>query len=198
MALGPGGIDARQSKTSCRVSAIRTRSWWGRHTDCRFPLARDVVLDPFGGPLVADVDVPYDENNDERADCVIEGDELVCRGVPTYYPAGTTGVRIQVGWLGTTGVLAEITTARLLAGPSSRSPRWARTSRTPPHIDLWRSGSTSGMTRNCSVKVRDRDGGDEVAILPVPEFVASQRTGPHRCLLARPRAATGCSHACPG
>jgi len=143
----------------------------GQHTDCRFPLARDVEPDPLGGPLVADVDVAYDEDNDERADCAIEDGELVCRAVPTYYPAGTTGVSIQVGWLGSTGVLAEITTLDYWDVPVSISTVGATEPYTTAHrpleiwIDQWEDPELF-------VKVRQRDGGAEVAILPVPEFVA--------------------------
>ncbi|MBM3696745.1 MAG: hypothetical protein FJW79_12600, partial [Actinobacteria bacterium] len=60
--------------------------------DCRFPVAdRAATLDPWGGPYLADVDLPYDEQNDEQAACSLEGGELVCRAVPGYY--GSPGRR---------------------------------------------------------------------------------------------------------
>ncbi len=67
--------------------------------DCRFPLLDPTLeLDPFGGPYLADTDWTYDEENDERASCSIEGDHLVCRAIPTYYTPGEHRVSLFWGW----------------------------------------------------------------------------------------------------
>lgn len=144
----------------------------GQQTDCRFPLARPVVLDPLGGPYVADVAGSYDDDNQDRPTCVIEDGELVCRGVPTYYPAGTTRVRVQVGWLGTTAYLAEIATLDYWQVPAVITPVGS----TEPYatalrpleiwIDRWESGELLA-------KVRHRDGGGEAGILPIPQIAGT-------------------------
>jgi hypothetical protein len=83
---------------------------YGQVTDCVFPLARNAPLDPDLGPHVADVDLPYDEQNDEQATCVVEAApptsptggmpaeaaRLVCRNVIAYYTSGERTVRPRI------------------------------------------------------------------------------------------------------
>jgi len=141
----------------------------GQYSDCRFPLARPVTLDTDGGPYLADIEGAHDEDNGERPDCVIEGDELVCRAVPSYYPAGTTGVRIQVGWEGTTAVLAEITALDYWEVPVVITPVGSVEPFATAHrplqiwIDKWDQPELQA-------KIRDRDTGEMVAILPITGF----------------------------
>ena len=69
---------------------------FGQVTDCTFPLSRVAPLDPFLGPHVADQDVTYDEENDDQADCAVEGASLVCRSVFAYYASGERVVRPRI------------------------------------------------------------------------------------------------------
>ncbi len=140
----------------------------GQHVDCRFPLAREVMLDPLGGPYVTDVEGRYDEENDEQADCLIEDGELVCRTVATYYPSGTLDVRVRVGWEGSTGVVAQIQTVDWGAVPVVFTP----VSATEPYtmalrpLQLWVDGWQGSELYG---RVRDRYTGEPVATLPIPE-----------------------------
>ncbi|MBU1493049.1 MAG: M64 family metallopeptidase [Actinobacteria bacterium] len=138
----------------------------GQYSDCRFPLARPVVLDPFGGPYLADVEGSYDEQNEDRPDCVIEENTLVCRNVPSYYPAGRTGVRIQVGWVGTTGVLAEITTIDYWDVPVTITPVGSPEPYATTHrpLEIW---VDKWEHPELVAKIRDRDSGEVVALVPV-------------------------------
>ena len=68
----------------------------GQFVDCRFPLARPGQLDPYHGPHVADQDLEFDDENDDQADCVVEGLDLVCRGLNAYYYTGSRSVRVIV------------------------------------------------------------------------------------------------------
>lgn len=68
----------------------------GQIVDCRFPLSRAAPLDPWFGPHVADQNIEFDDVNDDQADCVIEGMELVCRGLNTYYNLGGRSVRVMI------------------------------------------------------------------------------------------------------
>jgi len=140
----------------------------GQPVDCRFPLAREVTLDPWGGPYLTDVEGRFDEENDEQADCFIEGGHLVCRTVPTYYPAGTSDVRIQVGWQGTTGVIAQIQTVDWGAVPVVLTPVLAAEAYTTAFrplqvwVDQWQGPGLYG-------RVWNRHTGELVATLPIPE-----------------------------
>ena len=69
---------------------------YGQSTDCTFPLSRVAPLDPWLGPHVADEDVVYDDQDDDQADCSVEGDLLVCRGVFAYYSGGDRVVRPRI------------------------------------------------------------------------------------------------------
>jgi hypothetical protein len=65
----------------------------GQVTDCRFPLPAG-TLDPWLGPHVADEDVSYDDENDNQADCTVEGSPLV--GVFAFYEPGERVVRPRI------------------------------------------------------------------------------------------------------
>jgi len=69
---------------------------YGQVVDCRFPLARPGELDPGSGPHVADQDLVFDDENDDQADCVVDGLELVCEGVNAYFGLGGRTVRALV------------------------------------------------------------------------------------------------------
>jgi hypothetical protein len=60
----------------------------GQQTDCRFPLSETPPPDPWGGPHVPDADVPWDDDDDQRAVCVVEGDGRSAEGSrPVTRPA---------------------------------------------------------------------------------------------------------------
>jgi hypothetical protein len=65
--------------------------------DCRFPL-RDAGLrvDALQG-VVADLNVVFDEQNGEQVACLVDGQELVCPAIPTYYLDGRYTVSLIVG-----------------------------------------------------------------------------------------------------
>ena len=67
----------------------------GQLVDCRFPVPPGSVLDPWG-PHHVDVNVSFDEDNDEHAPCTVEAEELVCRGVFGYYVLGDRSVTAVV------------------------------------------------------------------------------------------------------
>ena len=76
----------------------------GNVVDCWFPILGGAVeLDPFGGPYVADTDVPFDNENDELAQCRISNDTpvapaLLCRDIQSYYQPGVRQVSVVLGF----------------------------------------------------------------------------------------------------
>ncbi len=76
----------------------------GNVVDCWFPiLSGTPELDPFGGPYRADTDAPFDNENDELAECRISHDtpvspSLLCRDIQSYYQPGTRQVSVLMGF----------------------------------------------------------------------------------------------------
>ncbi|HSG79686.1 MAG TPA: hypothetical protein VLD62_08910, partial [Acidimicrobiia bacterium] len=65
--------------------------------DCRFPLRdTDLRVDALRG-VIADLNVVFDEQNDEQVACFVDGPELVCPEIPTYYLDGRYTVSLIVG-----------------------------------------------------------------------------------------------------
>lgn len=77
----------------------------GRSVECRFPLSTPgLVADRFELPIVADLDVSFDDEN--PATCRVEVHELVCEAVEAFYRFGTSEVGIRFGF-GETSQLAS-------------------------------------------------------------------------------------------
>ena len=76
----------------------------GTVVDCWFPiLSGTAELNPLGGPYQADTDVPYDNENEELAECRISHDApvspaLLCRDIQTYSESGTRRVSVVLGF----------------------------------------------------------------------------------------------------
>jgi hypothetical protein len=147
-------------------SCLPDRVLAGQRVDCRFPLGRPLPLDPVGGPYVADVDLGYDEEEDEQPDCFVEGDELVCRNVPTGFYASDYGVRVSFGWEGPGPVLATATAiewsaARAAFTTVTGSEPYAAPGRPLAiWVDAWDADRVA-------VRFFPRDGGAPVATLPI-------------------------------
>jgi misacylated tRNA(Ala) deacylase len=179
---------------SCRPAEVVV----GQKVDCRFPMADPALtLDPWGGPYVADVDLPYDEMNDEQADCVIEGGELVCRGLDGYYQEGRRSVSLVFGGFDRSQPLASyevIGGGRVAAGINALTGGEPLVLPDRPLL-VW----TWSLDESAQLwaAVYPRDGGSRVAMVPVPDMaggtsveVAFGSLGPGRYLL---RACVGAS-----
>ena len=69
----------------------------GRQVECRFPLLGEGwTIDQFDLPVLADLDVSFDD--DQKATCSVESDELVCPHLDAFYRFGRTDVSISLGF----------------------------------------------------------------------------------------------------
>ena len=139
----------------------------GQYVDCRFPLARDLPLDPDGGPYATEVDLGYPDSDDEQADCVVEGEYLVCRAVPTGFSPRRNDIRVRFGWGESSGVLATAETVAWSTAPVV----FTAVSGVEPYAAPGRPLSMRVDAREADAvraRVYPRDGGEAVATLPVP------------------------------
>ena len=139
---------------------------YGQVVDCRFPLARPGRLDPSFGPHVADQDVVFDDENDDQADCVVEGMELVCRGLNVYYGLGGSTVRALVS-----GVLSEATASFEAADWVEHGLNLTALDGAEPYVF---EGGSLGAWLDTTVgadqvfaRITTRDGFEEVATVPL-------------------------------
>jgi len=139
---------------------------YGQVVDCRFPLSRPGELDPRFGPHVADQDVVFDDENDDQADCVVEGMELVCRGLNVYYGLGGSTVRALVS-----GVLSEATASFEAADWVDHGLNLTALNGGEPYV--FEGGSlgawldTTVAAEQVFARITTRDGSDEVATVPI-------------------------------
>ena len=141
----------------------------GQYLDCTYPIPEGLVLDPWG-PHHADIDLSYDEDNDEHAACFISGDRLECRGVFAYFTNGTRRVSPVIS-----GVRSDaVATFRVIDAwtqPASLNPEFGG----EPYVfgdnllSLWIDGSDRTATRFAAI--RSRDDGRLMATVDLPVAV---------------------------
>ncbi|MBI5157680.1 MAG: hypothetical protein HZA58_06640 [Acidimicrobiia bacterium] len=142
----------------------------GQLVDCTYPIPEGLALDPWG-PHHADIDLRYDEDNDEHPPCFIRDDRLICPGVFVYFNTGERRVTPVIS-----GVAAvAFATARVLdswSQPASFNTEWGG----EPYVfaanplTMWLDGPE--RTRVRFAAIRSRDDGRLMATVDVPEVAA--------------------------
>lgn len=138
----------------------------GQLVDCRFPIPEGSVLDPWG-PHYADVDVSYDEDDDDHPACAVAGDELVCRGVFAYYVLGGRDVSVVVSGV-RSQVRASFRVIDSWTQPAYLTPEWGG----EPYVfaghplSVWVDGPDRTAARFAAV--RSREDGRLMATMALP------------------------------
>lgn len=142
----------------------------GQYVDCSFSIPEGRSLDPWG-PHHADIDLRYDEDNDEHPPCFIQGDRLVCRAVFVYYATGARRVTPVVS-----GVAADaaaiIEVLDTWSASASFSPEWGGEPYVFPGnpLTLWVDGPERAALRFAAI--RSRDDGRLMATIDLPGVAA--------------------------
>ena len=138
----------------------------GQSIDCTFPIPEGLQLDPWG-PHYADIDVSYDEDNDDHAPCFVSGDRLVCRGVFAYYVTGERRVNPVVSGV-PSDATATFSVIDAWTQPASLNPEWGG----EPYVfagqplSLWVDGPD--RTSAHFAAIRSRQGGRLMATVDLP------------------------------
>jgi hypothetical protein len=139
----------------------------GQLVDCSFPIPEGLSLDPWG-PHHADIDLWYDEDNDEHPPCFIRGDRLLCPGVFVFYNSGERRVTPVVSGI----AAAASATIRVLddwSQPASFNSEWGGEPYVFPGnpLTMWVDGPARTEVRFAAI--RSRDDGRLMATVDVPD-----------------------------
>lgn len=138
----------------------------GQMVDCSFAIPPGSQLDPWG-PHHADVDLPYDEDNDDHPACGVDGDRLLCRGVFAYYALGERRVTPIVSGVRATS-RATFRVVDSWSQPVSLTAQWGGEQYvfSGHPLGVWIDGPERTSARFASV--RTREDGRLMATLELP------------------------------